>query len=284
MEISEEKEIIEEEKIFTDEEIKEPKVAKKGYSIRFYINLVLSIAAIALLIFLNSQLRAIINLHHGSNDPNTLYDNYFFDGIYTPWGDDAWTLDSMALNTGFYIVMPIILVLLFVSGSTILAKDNREARIVIFINWFLYLANSITTFAFYFRKTGENTLELNGNWNLWYFALFPFFFMLFMQVSLLVEKRTFLHWLTFWQVEEPDYEDTFIIILRAVNIPIMLLMIGFYSWGAFHLKYPEYFSETRFRAHVNYTILLYFIIWMILWSLVKLIAHVIKRRKVIPEQ
>ncbi len=270
-------EISKEEIVKSEEVIEETRVEKKGYSIRFFISLAFSFIGIGLLIFLNSKLRTIINTHEGSTNPNALYDNYFFDGIYSIFADN-WSLEYTTLNTGFYIVMPIILVLLFLSGSTILAKDTREARIQIFINWFLYIACAITTFLFYLVKKDDDTIWLQGNPFLWYFAMVPFYFMLALQISLLVEKRTFLRWLTFWKEEEPEYEGVIIIILRAINLLFMFAIIANYAWIPFFMGIAK-FENVEARRYLFQVPPILTITFMLLWLLIKLIVNIIKKRR-----
>ncbi len=270
-------EISEEEIVKSDEVIEETRVEKKGYSIRFFISMAISFIGIGLLIFLNSKLRTIIGTHFDTSNPNALYDNYFFDGIYETFADN-WNLEYTRLNTGFYIFMPIILVLLFVSGSTILAKDKREARTLIFINWFLYLANAITTFAFYLMKQDDDSILLNGNYNLWFFAIFPLYFMLAVQLSLLVEKRTFLRWLTFWKEDEPEYEGILVIILRAINILFMFAVIVNYSWIPFYLGIAKFELKDP-RSIIMLTVPLLIAAWMIPWLLIKLVVNIVKKRR-----
>ncbi len=148
--------------------------------------------------------------------------NVDFANGYTPYPYnffyDIYNDSRVGVGLGYYILMPVAICLIMVSGTTILIKNNREKVILILTNLFLYIAPIVMGLIKYYQN--DIYYDRNIEQPL---GFFPLYLNIFLYVALLIDQTTFLEWIGAKSSDLPK-EDRFTRIYRIINASIFAVI------------------------------------------------------------
>jgi hypothetical protein len=126
---------------------------------------------------------------------------------------------------GFYIFFPIVMVLLPLSGFLLFPKKfNLSTRLLIYSNWVLYLIPIIMFFIKVSIIGEEWILPVAGF--LTFLSLYPFCLNFFIQLAMLVDKKSFFDWSGLSRENYSSKIPKIYLRKRRINIGCFLLIYG----------------------------------------------------------
>ena len=174
---------------------KDGKILSTGLIVSIILS-VLSVAIFTWLIFSLFDPVRILVLY----SVNQIMDENFFMRIIfaDQTGPNQWVNGSFQYKIGFYILFPIALVSFLISGLTVLVKGYKSARILILINWVLYLVPIISSFIVtnnYLLNQSEILPEIDLEMHP--AGIFRWFILInvFIQISMLLFEEDFHQWI-----------------------------------------------------------------------------------------
>ena len=144
--------IIVSETIDTNEEIRitDTIAEKKKFPYGLLISVILSAISAAIITWL--ILSIVISTYNPfiSSTQEIYFENFFLQIIYTEEiSPGLWMNPIIKYKIGLYILLPIAMISFAISGLTILVKDYKQTKLLIYINWIIYLASTISSIFIY---------------------------------------------------------------------------------------------------------------------------------------
>lgn len=262
----------------TNREQQQPAVAKKRkeWSTGFISSLILLALGVTLLSLLVGFIPAPVpESFEGSGDPEQIYSNWFYHVEYNPFGATTQQLDRMEPGLGFYLLMPVVMILLGVSGGTILLTDFQQTKRLIVLSWGSYLLPAILgiikfiqLYSIYFWGNEVFT---------WSLGFYPVYTHLFLQLALLLNQQSFKDWAAF-ALEEEEKVTWSQLAHRLETSAIIFLLIYVCAWAGppmILLVFPTpLILPLSFFTIIGCTF--FFLLWFIVNELPKIIS---KRKK-----
>jgi len=193
--------------------------SKKKLSNRFIFSILMLIIGISLLTILIVSIPKVPRVSLLKSDFDAK-DNFFYDvrsyysnnaiynetsGYYDIPGYYLW---GVVPNTGFYLFISIAIVFLVLSGSTMLVTSFEETRKLIFASWGLYsipvVAGIVQTFLLYQLYNVYFSYFDEGQQYTWALGLYPVFMNLLIQITLLLDRKSFIKWSGFSRKSYPS--------------------------------------------------------------------------------
>ncbi|MBD3189793.1 MAG: hypothetical protein GF308_04075 [Candidatus Heimdallarchaeota archaeon] len=166
-------------------------------------------------------------IYEGSGDPEQIYSNWFYHVEYNyPFGSTTHQLDRMEPNLGFYLLMPVVMTLLGLSGGTVLLTDCQETKQLIFLSWASYLLPAIIgivkliqIYPTHFWSTFQG-----GESFTWPLGFYPLYAHLFLQLALVLNQQSFKDWAVFSLKKKGTSRSRLAQFLRLLSTIIFLLI------------------------------------------------------------
>ncbi|MBD3189801.1 MAG: hypothetical protein GF308_04115 [Candidatus Heimdallarchaeota archaeon] len=169
-------------------------------STAFVLSVYLLIAGIVLLTLLVGLIPTNMpEIYEGMEDPERIYSNWFYRVEYNPFAPPLYEVHGIKPGLGFYLLLPVVMILLSLSGGTFLISDFQETKRLIYLSWGSYLlpiiVGAIKTIQLIpidfwaFEHHGINFSIPLG--------LYPLYTQFFLQLSLLLNKQSFKGWVSF---------------------------------------------------------------------------------------
>ncbi len=154
---------------------------------RFTISIVLNLVAMILLTSLILLIHLPINVGVGV----VLISNFFYNSV-SAIVVDIW----FSPNMGFGIFLPIIMICLYIAGTTMLVRNFERTKKLILINQLTYIIPIIGAIISAIRLSNIHySLNVSTGWfNTWYIGFLPLMLHLPFQVNLLLKKQSFAQW------------------------------------------------------------------------------------------
>lgn len=191
--------IIVSETIDTNEEsrITDTFAEKKKFPYGLVISVILSAFSAAIITWL--ILSIVISTYNPfiSWNQEIYFENFFLQIIYSEEiSPGLWMNRIIKYKIGFYILLPIAMISFAISGLTILVKDYKQTKLLIFLNWGIYLTSTISSIFI----NGYNTpVYWFGHFDIFSIPtiIFAVYFMIniFFQISLLSFEEDFYQWI-----------------------------------------------------------------------------------------
>jgi hypothetical protein len=198
---------------------------KWHFSIRTIFSLVLSTIAVGIIIMLILKFPE----HPLSGSEGAHIKNYFYER------SRLWT--DISPQTGFYIFMPLMMVLIIVTGFILLPKRfNQTTKIFLSCIWILYFAALVVGII-------KGSI-LDRGWDapvsgyLGFLGLVPFSLNFFIQLALLLDRKSFLEWAGFSRKPYPSNVPTVYLRIRRVNTGFFLFLYLCFLSGMILAIYP----------------------------------------------
>ena len=107
-----------------------------NFSERLLLSILCSVVGLGILSLLIFMIPNINYTNGYITDPDTRFDNFFYDVYDTGY---SWSRFRVGAGLGYYVLMPVAVCLILISGTTILINKNREKVILILSNLALYI-------------------------------------------------------------------------------------------------------------------------------------------------
>jgi len=207
------------------------------FSGKFFIAIILSIIGVTILTVMISMVPITPMEYTGSEDPVTIFSNFFYFANYYVLGD-SYILAGVLPNLVYYVFVVITMILLAISGCGFLAQNRKETKVLIIVNWFLYLFPVIAGVIIHVKliQVIDDVWDVAGVMN---FALplafYPISLNLFLNLSLLNDRETFRHWprlvTVFFSI------SYFLVWITPIVVPFLLV----YELSLFFYLLPSFF-------------------------------------------
>ncbi len=124
--------------------------------------------------------------------------------------------------------------LFVIPGTTILVKDFKKTKQLIFVNWILYGIPAIVRLIKFVQveKLNFESLYVPEEALLtWPLGFYPIFLNLVIQVTLLIKKQPFIDWTGFLRKKYPLETPIMYLTYRKINAGIFIIIYGI-VWGS----------------------------------------------------
>ncbi|NHJ49670.1 MAG: hypothetical protein FK733_17905 [Asgard group archaeon] len=167
---------------------------EKRINMRLIASIILAVFGITILSLLISYVPLLERIIRSPTEQNFDGSNFFYNWFYSEgYYGGQWNYEFYLAKAsrGYFIFTPLAIVMLILSGSTILCRKYQYAKIVIFINWILYPVPIII--AIVRSVTTQFNYSFNDNIELFIFGLmlFPILLNLMLQLGILTFKQDF---------------------------------------------------------------------------------------------
>lgn len=177
------------------QEIAKPKILTIG----FIISVILTVISVTILTWLMFSLIDPLARPVMYYTTRIVEENFFLRIVNTSEiSPGQWINPKVEYKVGFYILFPIIMISSAISGLTFLVKDYKRTRLLIFINWVLYLIPIVSSIFLTNDSTQNQYTVFPGV----YFDIYPvgilrWFIILniFIQISLILFQEDFQQWI-----------------------------------------------------------------------------------------
>jgi len=255
------------------EELKEiePRVAKiiEAQPYLFWISVAFSIIAVGTLTVLICFTPLIEDKVSGLI--STTGNNFFYRWYYYTYDTTSY-LRYVKPHIGFYILMPISVLTLTVSGLGVLVRNRDDSKKLVYINWILYLIPIIagivmsTIGLLTLKATNQPHIDVIGTPILLsLFYLTPF---VFVQGSMYVFSNNFGEWSNFKGGKSFKEKP-----IKAGRLTSAIFFFLIFAWMWFYpigLMIPTFYNDTMHITHLSLYIGL--MVWWVLGDLVGLIS------------
>ena len=251
------------------------KTSENGFTITpfFIISILCAIIGVGIITFLIYMIPDYPSSSSGA--PNNTYDTFFYDIEYDYYSSYSSTYRSphAYAGTGYYILMPIAMIAIAISGLGVLVKDRKEARNLIYINWVLYLIPASMAIV-----TG--VLSSTYYWDSLQHPLgfYPIYLCIFVQFSLLLDKSSFLDWAGFSEKSKVENDRSNFVYRRVISIIFLIIFV--YTFGIPLFGLLTQVNRYAVFGHV-WTAIPILICWLLFGEVIRIsVSRMRQRRKV----
>ncbi len=196
---------------------------------RFILSIILTVFGITILSLLVIYVPLPDFVIDSSTEQSFDGTNFFYKWIYnSQYFNNEWHyyFNIVKASTGYFVFTPIAIVLLTISGSTVLCKRYQNSKLIIFTNWILYTIPIIIVFV----KSISTQFNYSFNNNIQFFifglTFYPLYQNFMLQLGIITFKQSFTDLL---MMKKKDGIQSKIPLIRKIILNSTFFAIYIYS-------------------------------------------------------